>query len=124
MDFWDFVRFFKNIDRCYLGPELIIESENGRPSTVPSKGCFDYVHADGIWSSHWETNGGGYPKCVMRGTFHKNPQYVVNFSSNDKTVKDEKSKILLIWQIIQKFIREQGLPEFFISCVIFALTVS
>lgn len=115
---------FKNIDRCYLGPELIVYSENGRPSTVPSKGSFDYVHADGMWSSHWETNGGGYPKGVVRATFSKNSQYVVNFTSNDKTISDQKSRALLIWQILQKFIREQGLPEMFISCAIFELTVS
>lgn len=67
MDFWDFVRFFKNIDRCYLGPELMVESENGRPSTVSSKGAFNAVDANGSWSFHWNTNGGGYPKGVARG---------------------------------------------------------
>jgi hypothetical protein len=69
MDFWDFVRFFKNIDRCYLGPEIMIQSENGRPATKSSHGSFDSVHANGSWSSYWETNGGGFPKGIQRGKY-------------------------------------------------------
>lgn len=67
MDFWDFVRFFKNIDRCYLGPEIMIQSENGRPATKSSGCSFDSVYANGSWSSYWNTNGGGFPKGIQRG---------------------------------------------------------
>jgi hypothetical protein len=67
MDFWDFVRFFKNIDRCYLGPEIMIQSENGRPATKSSGGLFDSVHANGSWSVDENTNGGGFPKGIQRG---------------------------------------------------------
>ncbi|KAI6192359.1 Calpain catalytic domain-containing protein [Aphelenchoides bicaudatus] len=122
MDFWDFVRFFKNIDRCYLGPEIMIQSENGRPTTKSSGCSFDSVHANGSWSSYFNTNGGGFPKGIQRGNFHRNPQYIVSFSSDQKSVADQKLRILLIWQIVQKYVREHGLSEMFISCAIYALT--
>lgn len=120
-----------------LGPEIMIQSENGRPASTKSKCSFDYIYANGSWNSYYGTNGGGFPKGIGRGTcfckticilivlgnFHKNPQYVVSFSIDSKTIPDRKSRVLLIWQIVQKFVREHGLSEMFISCVIYALTV-
>ncbi|KAI6204526.1 CBN-CLP-4 protein [Aphelenchoides besseyi] len=122
MEFEDFVCFFKNIDRCYLGPETMVESENGKPATASSKCSFEYAPADGMWSNHWNSNGGGYPKGVIRGIFHLNPQYVVTITANSKSISDRKSRILVIWQIVQKFVREHGLSELLTGCVIFPLT--
>lgn len=48
---------------------------------------------------------------------------MVEFQSDSKSIADPKQRILLIWQIVQKFVREHGLMEMFISCVIYALSV-
>ncbi|KAI6232778.1 Calpain-8 [Aphelenchoides fujianensis] len=122
MEWTDFVLFFKNVDRCYLGPETMVESENGKPATASSKCSFEYAPADGTWSNHWNTNGGGYPKGVTRGIFHRNPQYVVTIAANSKTIADAKGRVLVLWQVVQKYVREHGLAELLTGCVIYPLT--
>ncbi|CAD5233486.1 unnamed protein product [Bursaphelenchus xylophilus] len=122
-EFWisfeDFTRYFKNVDRCYLGPEVIAKSnEMGGKITA----ChFDYVYAHGEWSTYKNTNGGGFPKAIRRGTFFFNPQYIVTLKPRPDSMPDSKGRVLVIWQIVQKFAREHNLKQLFSSCVVYKL---
>ncbi|CAD5230531.1 unnamed protein product [Bursaphelenchus okinawaensis] len=123
-EFWigfeDFTKYFKNVDRCYLGPEVIAKSNEmgGKISSCH----FDYASAHGEWSTNKNTNGGGFPKAIRRGTFFINPQYIVTLKVRPDSVKDQKGRVLVIWQIVQKFAREHNLKQLFSSCVVYKLT--
>lgn len=65
MSFEDFTMYFKNVDRCYIGPDVIARANEFSGKIYPCH--FDYVHVNDEWNSLKNTNGDGFPKGIKRG---------------------------------------------------------